>query len=224
LRRKHPVIAVAQDAAFSFAYPEMGELLHAAGATIAPFSPLTAAALPAGTAGIILTGGFPELYAEQLSRNCGLQVALRAAHGAGIPIYAECGGLMYLTEELEDQAGRRWPMVGLLPGRSVMTERVVLGYRAIRAVNDGPLLPANVTLRGHEFHYSRWENAARGGESMQISPAYEVQGRSGQAYVEGVQIGNLLASYVHLHWLARPPMAHRFVQLCRGSDDGATHG
>jgi len=202
----------------------MGELLHAAGATIAPFSPLTTPALPEGTAGIILSGGFPELYAEQLSRNHALQAALRAAHGAGIPIYAECGGLMYLTEELEDQAGRRWPMVGLLPRRSVMTDRVVLGYRTIRAVADGPLLPANATVRGHEFHYSQWEGAAGDSRSAQLSPAYEVHARNGQTYAEGAQVGSLLASYVHLHWLTRPEMAHRFVQLCCASDDGATHG
>lgn len=223
-RRQRPVIAVAQDAVFSFAYPEMGDLLRAAGATLAPFSPLTAPALPEGTAGIILSGGFPELYAEQLSRNLALQAALRSAHDAGMPIYAECGGLMYLTEELQDQAGRRWPMVGLLPGRSVMTDRLVLGYRTVRALADGPLLPANATLRGHEFHYSRWEKAGHSGDRTHLSPAYEVHARDGQTYTEGAQVGSLLASYVHLHWLARPPMAHRFVQMCRGADDGATHG
>ena len=214
------VIAVAQDAAFSFAYPEMFELLQSAGAMIAPFSPLSDSALPDRTTGIILSGGFPELYAAQLSRNTALHDAIRAAHAAGMPIYAECGGLMYLTEQLADQQGRRWPMVGLLPGHSRMTDRVMLGYRTVRAMQDGPLLKAGATVRGHEFHYSRWEAPASA-----IPPAYEVLPRSDAeaAYGEGAQIGNLVASYVHLHWLARPQMAERFVAACRQQAE-AQHG
>jgi len=214
------VIAVAQDAAFSFAYPEMFELLLSAGAHIVAFSPLADSRLPDRTAGIILSGGFPELYAAQLSRNTALHAAIRAAHAADMPIYAECGGLMYLTEQLTDQQGQRWPMVGLLPGHSRMTDRVMLGYRTVRAMGDGPLLPANTTIRGHEFHYSRWE-APR----SDVPPAYEVLPRSDDqaAYGEGAQIGNLVASYVHLHWLARSAMAERFVTACRQQAE-AQHG
>lgn len=214
------VIAVAQDAAFSFAYPEMFELLTAAGAAIVPFSPLTESTLPPHTAGIILSGGFPELYAEQLSGNTALHAALQGAHVANVPIYAECGGLMYLTSYLEDQQGRRWPMVGLLPGQSVMADRVILGYRTVQAVHDGPLLPASATIRGHEFHYSRWE-----GQAGALPPAYRVLPRaSEEAYVEGVQLRNLVASYIHLHWLARPEMAQRFVAACRRQPMGAGNG
>jgi cobyrinic acid a,c-diamide synthase len=207
-----PVIAVAQDVAFSFAYPEMFELLQSAGAHIVPFSPLSDSTLPDRTAGIILSGGFPELYAAQLSGNTALHAAIRAAHAAGMPIYAECGGLMYLTEHLNDQQEQQWPMVGLLPGHSRMTEGVMLGYRMVRALRDGPLLEAGTTVRGHEFHYSRWEASASG-----VQPVYEVLPRSDTeaTYGEGAQLGNLVASYVHLHWLARPQMAEHFVAACR---------
>lgn len=215
-----PVIAVAHDAAFSFAYPEMFELLTAAGAMIVPFSPLTDSTLPADTAGIILSGGFPELYAGQLSGNTALHTSLRAAHAASVPIYAECGGLMYLTGYLDDQQGRRWPMVGLLPGHSVMTDRVILGYRTVQVVYDGPLLPAGATIRGHEFHYSRWERLPG-----DLPPAYQVLPRASEAaYAEGVQRGNLVASYIHLHWLARPEMAERFVAACHRQPTGASNG
>jgi cobyrinic acid a,c-diamide synthase len=205
-----PVIAVALDTAFSFAYPEMFELLTAAGATIASFSPLTSPMLPPDTAGIILSGGFPELYAEQLSHNTSLFRQIKAAYAADVPIYAECGGLMYLTNALIDQQGQRWPMVGLLPGHSVMTDRLILGYRTVRAVQDGPLLPAGATIRGHEFHYSSWEN-----RPADLAPAYQVLAPTGNdSYDEGAQLGSLVASYIHLHWLARPEMAERFVHTC----------
>jgi cobyrinic acid a,c-diamide synthase len=217
-----PIVAVARDAAFSFTYPETCELLEAAGARVVFFSPLDDEALPSGTRGIVLSGGFPELYAEGLSRNRGLHAAIRAAHAAGAPIYAECGGLMYLTETLVDQQGRAWPMVGLLPGRSVMTARLTLGYRTIRAQRDGPLLPADAELRGHEFHFSRWED-----RPSSLPAAYTVHTPNGDV-AEGAQMGSLLASYIHLHWLARPAMAQRFMESCtlqgsgvRGQGSGA---
>ncbi|GAC1554538.1 MAG: cobyrinate a,c-diamide synthase [Herpetosiphon sp.] len=206
-----PVIAVAVDAAFSFTYPEMAELLCAAGANVVPFSPLADHTLPPNTAGLILCGGFPELYARQLSQNLALHRAIGAAHEADMPIYAECGGLMFLTEALVDQAGERWPMVGLIPGSSVMTERVELGYRSIRSVAEGPLLPADTMLRGHEFHYSRWHP-----HPADLPPAYMVlTPHSSDGYPEGYQAGNLVASYIHLHWLSRPTMAEHFVARCR---------
>ncbi|WP_026369397.1 cobyrinate a,c-diamide synthase [Kallotenue papyrolyticum] len=213
-----PRIAVAQDAAFSFIYPETIELLEAAGAEVVPFSPMRDPGLPPDTAGVILSGGFPELYAAELSANSTLHAALRAAHTAGMPIYAECGGLMLLTEALVDQAGRRWPMVGLLPGTSAMTPRLRLGYRSVRALRDGPLLPAGAVVRGHEFHYSRWE------APVALPAAYAVLDPTGQAVAEeGAQQHALMASYVHLHWLTRPEIAARFVAWCVAWQ-GAEHG
>jgi cobyrinic acid a,c-diamide synthase len=208
-----PLIAVARDAAFSFLYPETAELLEGAGARIAYFSPLADQSLPEGTAGLLLAGGFPEVYAAQLSANSSMRAAIRGAHERAIPIVAECGGLMYLTEELVDPQGARWPMVGLLPGRSVMAERVVLGYRRARAAGEGPLLPSGATIRGHEFHYSRWE-----GRPQDFPPAYTFESPESLAGTpEGALVGATLASYLHLHWLARPEMAERFVRRCAGS-------
>jgi cobyrinic acid a,c-diamide synthase len=208
--RTRPVIAVAQDRAFSFVYPELSELLADAGAIVAPFSPLDNEGLPAATSGVILSGGFPELYAERLSSNGGMHAALRQAHRRDLPIYAECGGLMYLTQAITDQQGRRWPMVGLLPGESRMTERVALGYRTVCGAADHGLLPAGATLRGHEFHYSRWE-----GRPDDLPPAYQVLPPAGQPYGEGARLGRLTASYIHLPWFAQPELAERFVDLCR---------
>ncbi len=130
-----PLIAVARDEAFHFTYEDNLDLLRAAGADIAFFSPLCDAALPSRTAGILLSGGFPEVYAEALAANRPLHDALHAAHRQGLPIYAECGGLMYLTQAIVDGDGRRHEMVGLLPGHSVMTGRLTLGYRLARAAH-----------------------------------------------------------------------------------------
>jgi len=123
---RHPVIAVAQDEAFHFCYPENLTLLEEAGAKLAFFSPLRDSCLPKDTGGILLSGGFPEVYAAALSANGDMIESLRVAHAKGLPIYAECGGFMYLTEAIEDFEGRIFPMVGLLPGPSVMTRRLTL--------------------------------------------------------------------------------------------------
>ncbi|MFV9505797.1 MAG: cobyrinate a,c-diamide synthase [Oscillochloridaceae bacterium umkhey_bin13] len=204
----NPVIAVARDAAFSFLYEENLDLLRAAGATIAYFSPLNAAALPPGTGALYLAGGFPELYAAQLSANTALLAAIRAAAACGLPIYAECGGLMYCTEAVVDGVGTTYPMLGLLPGRSVMTPRLTLGYRSVRATTDSWLWRAGETVRGHEFHYSVWED-----RPSDLPPLYTCLPDTFRpaARPEGGQIANLLASYVHIHWLAYPVLAQRFV-------------
>lgn len=212
-------LAVAQDAAFSFTYPENIELLEEAGAVITCFSPLRDAALPEGVSGVVLSGGFPELYAADLSANVAMHHALRAAHERGVPIYAECGGLMALTEHIVDFDGRRWPMVGLLPGHSVMSGQATLGYRLVEALADGPLLAAGERVRGHEFHYSRWEGRPAG-----LSAAYHLlppNGEPGDPSLAGARLGNLWASYIHLHFLAKPEMAQRFVAWCRARGEEA---
>jgi cobyrinic acid a,c-diamide synthase len=165
-------------------------------------------ALPVGTRALYLCGGFPELYAEQLSANHAMLAAVRTAARAGLPIYAECGGLMYLTEAVVDAAGSAFPMAGVLPGRSVMTARLTLGYRTVQALNDSWLWRAGEAVRGHEFHYSTWE-----GFHERLPRLYAIQpdARQPEACAEGAHIGNLLASYVHLHFLAMPELAARFV-------------
>ncbi len=206
------VIAVAHDLAFNFIYEDNLDLLRAAGAEIAFFSPLESEALPRGARAVYLCGGYPELWAAQLAANERLKAELRAAHAAGLPIYAECGGLMYLTETITDAQGVTHPMVGLLPGGSVLTPRLTLGYRSLRALSDSWLWRAGETGRGHEFHHSVWQ-----GRPATLPYLYEHQPdvfRAGPG-LEGARLGNLLASYTHLHFLSRPELAARFVAAAR---------
>jgi len=207
------VIAVARDEAFSFIYPENLELLEEAGAHLAFFSPLRDRALPADTKGIILSGGFPEAYAPVLSTNVAIHTLLKTAHAQGLPIFAECGGLMYLTQAIRETNGVTWPMAGLLPGTSVMTARLTLGYRLAEAAIDGPLLAAGERVRGHEFHYSIWED-----QPPDLSPAFLLHPPHGGAtpiQPEGASLGSLWATYIHTHFLNAPCMAARFVAACR---------
>ncbi len=218
-----PLIAVACDEAFSFLYPDNLELLEAAGARLAFFSPLHDAALPDGAGALILCGGFPELYAVQLAANTAMRAAIAQAAASGLPIYAECGGLMYLCEALVDQAGDVHPMCGVLPGRSLMTPRLTLGYRVARAVRDNWLWRAGETIRGHEFHYSTWQTPTAASDPVYalLPTAYQSETR-----LEGVQVHNVIASYVHLHFLAMPVLAERMVQAARarsGRPFPATH-
>jgi cobyrinic acid a,c-diamide synthase len=145
-------IGVARDEAFCFYYADNLDALRAAGAEVVCFSPLRDAVLPPGISGLYFGGGYPEIYAAALSANRPLLAAVREAHAQGMPIYAECGGLMYLTEALEDAEGQRHPMVGLVPGVCRMERRLVMGYREVRLAADGLLGAAGQRLRGHEFH------------------------------------------------------------------------
>jgi cobyrinic acid a,c-diamide synthase len=203
-----PLIAVARDEAFHFLYEDNLDLLQSAGAEIAFFSPLRDEMLPAGTAAIVLSGGFPEVYAERLSANRALHAELCAAHRRGLPMYAECGGLMYLTEAIVDGKGAAHPMVGLLPGRCVMGGQLTLGYRQAQSVGESWFLNERETIRGHEFHYSAWE-----GKPTDLPPAYLLLPRSGEgeARPEGARVGSLWASYVHVHFATKPELARRFT-------------
>ena len=215
--RRRPVIAVARDRAFHFTYPCNLDLLRAAGAEIAFFSPLQDADLPPGTAGVLLSGGFPELYAKELSANEGMRRVLRQAHDRGMPIYAECGGLMALTESIVDLDGQEHPMFGLLPGRSVMGGRLILGYRLARAAGDSWLLSPGEVVHGHEFHYSAWE-----GRPADVPPAYDLLSRDGRGAFseEGACLGSLWASYVHLHFWGKPDLPLCFVRACASYAEG----
>ncbi len=207
-----PVIAVSQDAAFSFHYEDNLSLLREAGATIVEFSPLADPTLPPNTQAIYLCGGFPELYAAELANNTAMREQIRTAAAAGMPIYAECGGLMYLTETLIDGEGHTYSMAGVLPGHSQMTPRLTLGYRAVQPHTSNWLLQSGETLRGHEFHYSTWEQ-----EGGDIPPAYTIlpdQWRN-EPTSDGAFVGNVIASYIHVHFLALPDLATRFVAAAR---------
>jgi len=213
------VIAVARDEAFHFTYEENLELLKEEGAEIAFFSPLHDRALPAETAGIILSGGFPEVFAAKLASNTAMFDVLRGAHEEDLPIYAECGGLMYLTEAIVDLDGRRHAMVGLLPGTSVMSGKLSLGYRRAQPAAEFWLLHQGETVHGHEFHYCSWEE-----RPADLPPAYYLRSAAGSddPRPDGALLGNLLASYVHLHFWGKPELAQRFVNACRQAKVGVS--
>ena len=198
-------IAVAQDRAFSFYYQDSLDLLAAWGAEVVPFSPLEDGALPAGVGGVYLGGGFPELFAAELSGNAGMLRSVRDAVGRGLPIYAECGGLMYLGQSLSDLDGRQFAMVGAIPVVSSMEgRRLHLGYREVAACADGPILRAGERVRGHEFHWSVLQEPPD-----DAGAAYRVLNQDGRA--EGFRAGSVWASYIHVHLGSRPGLAKRFV-------------
>ncbi|MEV0532777.1 cobyrinate a,c-diamide synthase [Kitasatospora sp. NPDC050463] len=197
-----PRIAVAGGAAFSFSYAENAELLTAAGAEVVPFDPLHADALPADTAGLVIGGGFPELYVRELSANATLRTAIAAFAGSGAPIAAECAGLLYLGRELDGL-----PMCGVLDTAARMTERLTLGYREAVALTDSPLAPTGTRVRGHEFHRTVCEPAAgeRPAWGWRLPTGPRTEGFTGGT------LGNVHASYLHLHWGGSPQLAASFA-------------
>lgn len=185
-------LAVARDAAFCFYYQENLAMLAAAGFDIVPFSPLADAALPPATAAVYIGGGYPELHAAALTANTSLRTALRQWVEDGGPLYCECGGLMYMAEELADTEGRVHPMVGVFPLQMIMRPRFSrLGYRRVRLRRDCLLGRQGDTLYGHEFHYS---------EPAGKAPAIECLYALDDGRQEGYARHNAIGSYVHLHF------------------------
>ncbi|PWH15318.1 MAG: cobyrinate a,c-diamide synthase [Ardenticatenia bacterium] len=203
-------IAVAYDEAFCFYYADNFDLLRQAGASLTFFSPLRSPRLPEGICGLYLGGGYPELYAAQLAENRRLLQEIRAAAEADMPIYAECGGLMMLTASITDHDNRTYPMAGVLPGRTRMRQQLVMGYRIATASRSTLLQPRGVQVRGHEFHYSDWVDLPD-----EVPFAYDAVTLQGEKpHQEGFARGNLLASYIHLHFAARPEMVARWLERC----------
>jgi cobyrinic acid a,c-diamide synthase len=207
-------IGVPSDTAFSFYYEDNLDLLREHGAEIVRFSPLKDASLPAGLDGLYLGGGYPELHARELSGNRGIMEAVRAFVAAGKPVYAECGGMLYLAESLRAD-GEDYPMAGVLPLSIQMTERLVqFGYATVELTEDCLLGRRGLIVRGHSFHYSQ---IARQGET---ATCYRVQySLSGHEGSEGFRKDNVLASYIHLHFRANPEMAESFVAAIRKARD-----
>ncbi|HEX9778979.1 MAG TPA: cobyrinic acid a,c-diamide synthase, partial [Geopsychrobacteraceae bacterium] len=198
-------IGIARDRAFCFYYPENLQLLEQAGAELIPFSPLSDAELPKGLDGLYLGGGYPELHAGQLAANGRLIGQLRRQAEAGLPIYAECGGFMYLCRSLDER-----PLVGVFPcAARMLPRRKALGYRQVELSEATPLGPVGTCARGHEFHYSEITAA----ESM--THCYRLGRRDGEALgTEGYRYKNVLGSYVHLHFGSNPQLAVNFVDFC----------
>ena len=201
-------VGLAWDEAFSFAYADTLDRMERLGVRWVPFSPLRDR-LPEGIAGLYLPGGYPELHAEELSRNSEFRVQLKRALGEGMPCYAECGGLMVLTEALVTLDGRTYEMTGAIPGKTRMTEKLQrFGYKELEAANDTLLSPTGSKARGHEFHCSVWEDAP-------VQNAYITHFRGNNSQTEGYAQGNLLATYCHLHFASAPAWAERWVEQMR---------
>ncbi|MFD5591482.1 cobyrinate a,c-diamide synthase [Streptomyces griseorubiginosus] len=199
-----PVVAVAGGPAFTFSYAEHSELLTAAGAQVVTFDPLRDEQLPDGTAGLVIGGGFPEVFAAELSANEPLRKAVSALAETGAPVAAECAGLLYLCRELDGQ-----PMCGVLDAEARMTEALTLGYRDAVAVSDSALAVAGTRMRGHEFHRTVVEPGAGDIAAWGV--------RTPRRRLEGFVQRGVHASYLHTHWASEPGVARRFVERCRTS-------
>jgi cobyrinic acid a,c-diamide synthase len=201
-------IGVARDQAFCFYYSENLRLLEGYGAKLVQFSPMADTSLPAGLDGLYIGGGYPELHAATLSSNRSMLESIRGFAAAGAPIYAECGGFMYLTEAIVDVPGREYSMAGIFPTHARMQSQLAaLGYIQPEPVATLWLDPA-MRLRGHEFRYSK------------IDPMPDQVERAFEAPAEGYRAGSVLASYIHLHFLSCPAFAARFIRYCADSRHG----
>ena len=211
-----PVIAVAYDDAFTFYYDENLELLEGYGAKVVYFSPLIDEALPKGTCGIYLGGGYPEIYARELSNNATLMAEIKKYVEKGIPLYAECGGLMYLGRGLIDLDGKNYKMANIYPWVSrMLSKRKALGYREVVGRKNSLFLPEGERIRGHEFHYSEITI-----EEDCVS-TYLVTDSAGKQHAEeGYRYKNSLASYIHLHFARNPTIAQNFVNCCAEYSNG----
>ena len=210
-KRPRVPIAIARDEAFSFWYPEHDALLEAAGAELLPFSPLRDSGLPGRAQGLILPGGYPELYAERLSANCSLRESIRS-FARQHPVYGECGGDLVLMDSLEKN-GQWLPLCGCLPLKARLEAQYsALGYREVRGL-AGPW--QGLVLRGHEFHYSRITDYPDTLPSLWSCTSPREQ--NGLSRTEGTALGQISASYIHLSFLSHPLAASRFVETCRNS-------
>lgn len=192
-------IAVARGPAFSFYYQENLELLESAGAELCEFDPLMEGELPEDAGGLVLAGGFPEVFVEELATNYPLRRAIATFAHAGRPVLAECGGLLYLCESFEGHE-----MCGVVPARAQMTKRLTLGYREAAVTSESLYGVSGNCVRGHEFHYSTID------PDHGRQAAWTFHGR-GKERVEGFAAPWLHASYLHVHWAAFPEVALRFA-------------
>jgi cobyrinic acid a,c-diamide synthase len=200
-----PVVALAGGPAFSFSYAETAELLAGAGAEVVTVDPLHDEKLPDGTRALVVGGGFPEVYADRLTANEPLRIAVAALAATDGPIAAECAGLLWLCRTLDDA-----PMCGVLDADAVMTPTLTLGYRDAVALTDSPLAETGTRITGHEFH----RTAVQPRSGLLLSPAAGAAWAWRGGDPEGFAVDAVHASYLHLHWAARPGIARRLVAAC----------
>lgn len=203
-------IGIARDNAFCFYYEDNLDILRGFGADLVFFSPMSDGP-PGDLDGLYLGGGYPELFADRLADNARLRDWVKTKSDDGIPVYAECGGFMYLCEEIHDLSGDRHVMAGVFPfATRMLPKRKALGYREIRLTKDTFLGPAATTARGHEFHYSERIDASEGVETV-----YAVADRKGgSTAAEGHRRNRTIGSYIHLHFGSQPALAEHFVKTC----------
>lgn len=205
-------VAVAYDKAFCFYYEDNLDLLRDAGAEIVQFSPLTDHAIPDSIDAVYIGGGYPELHAETLARNASMLASVKAWSEAEKPMYAECGGLMYLSQCIRDFDSRSHAMAGVFPFETRMLKKPKLAYREIVLTEDCMMGTSGERLRGHEFHYSEIPDRDRPDLPGQGTRIYTVRDKYGkEALPEGFRIRNTLASYIHVHFGSNPNIAKRFA-------------
>lgn len=206
--KNHQVkIAVAHDEAFSFHYEDNEWLLEELGATIVPFSPIRDPHLPQGVDGLILNGGYPELYARELEENSSMRQDILKCYENKMPIIAECGGFLYLKEELLDEKGRAYQMVGALEGSSYKTHKLQrFGYQELISSKDTMLLREGETLRCHEFHYYDTQCNGRDYIAQKAS--------TGAQWASSYASKTLYAGFAHLYYCSKPEIASRFIDAC----------
>lgn len=203
-------IAIARDKAFNFYYQDNLDTLEMLGARLAEFSPLKDKYLPPGINGIYIGGGYPELFAAQLSANIRMRKSVLQYAREGIPIYAECGGLMYLVNKIVDFKAKAFPMCGVFDCSAAMAnKRQALGYIEIEVKKDNILSRKNDKIRAHTFHWSYLKNVS-GKESF----AYAVSKSKDKEYSDGLIRDNVLASYAHLHFASNINLARNFIKSC----------
>ncbi|MDJ0634825.1 MAG: cobyrinate a,c-diamide synthase [Xenococcaceae cyanobacterium MO_188.B29] len=202
-------IAIARDRAFNFYYQDNLDILAELGAELIFWSPLQDETLPKNIHGLYFGGGFPEVFAQQLAANQPLLNSIYRAIQAGIPTYAECGGLMYLCQKLVDFSQETWSMVGVIPTTVEMTTSLTLGYRQAKALQNTPLIKKNETVWGHEFHHSQLV-------ATSAKPLWQLQGYKSthKTTTEGWQLAQLHASYLHLHFGEYLELPQQFLYCC----------
>jgi cobyrinic acid a,c-diamide synthase len=208
-------IGIAFDDAFHFYYEDNLNRLRSLGAELVNFSPSKDRALPE-VDGLYFGGGYPEALARELSSNAQMLDEIRNFAARGGVVYAECGGLMYLSEGIRTLEGITWPMAALIPGVTVMSDRLqALGYVEVFTRKDSILGSAGASFRGHQFRYSTLQSNQN---EQEIERIYNVKPRwGGEPFVEGYRRGNVLASYVHAHWASNPKIAENLVHACSSS-------
>lgn len=207
-------LGVARDSAFHFYYPDNLSSMRRRGAEIVEFSPLDDEAVPCGLDALYIGGGYPEAYARELSENGKTLESVREFSRSGRPVYAECGGLIYLSQGVEDLEGKRYGFAGIIPSWTRMNQRFsALGYVEAELARDSLFGGRGTMLRGHRFHYS--ELLDDPADSPEWNAAYNLKRkRDGQVIREGYQRGRTLASYAHLHMASRPETLDKFVSYC----------